>query len=140
MTKELKKCVVFDTNALVSAALFINSIPAKAFDLAYENYQLIISTTTLTEFKEVLSRDKFKKYAGKEYQETFVEKYYNASNLITTTTKITSCRDPKDNKFLELAVDGNASVIVTGDRDLLDLHPFRDIQILTPSGFLEDFS
>ena len=43
------------------------------------------------------------------------------------------CRDPKDDKFLELAVDGQAQMLVTGDKDLLALSPYRDIQILTPA-------
>ena len=48
-----------------------------------------------------------------------------------------TCRDPKDNKFLELAVAGNADCIVTGDKDLLVLNSFRNIQIITPKEFLE---
>ena len=47
------------------------------------------------------------------------------------------CRDPKDDRILELAVNGNASFLVTGDDDLLTLNPFRGIQILVPSKLLE---
>ncbi|MEO7271642.1 MAG: putative toxin-antitoxin system toxin component, PIN family, partial [Vicinamibacterales bacterium] len=50
---------------------------------------------------------------------------------------VRACRDPKDDKFLELAVNGGASVIVTGDADLLSLHPFRGIDILPPAAYLE---
>lgn len=53
--------------------------------------------------------------------------------------RIRACRDPKDDKFLELAVSGNADVIVTGDKDLLALHPFRGIAILTPLDFASQF-
>jgi putative PIN family toxin of toxin-antitoxin system len=53
------------------------------------------------------------------------------------TTNLDVCRDPNDNKFLELAVDGLADYIVGGDKDLLILHPFRDIPIVTPAEFLE---
>ena len=49
---------------------------------------------------------------------------------------ITACRDPKDDKFLTLAVAANADYIVTGDDDLLVLHPFRGIQIIKPAEFL----
>ena len=52
-------------------------------------------------------------------------------------TVITACRDPKDNKFLEAAIAARADVIVTGDADLLALHPFRGIPILSPAAFLE---
>ncbi len=47
--------------------------------------------------------------------------------------------DPKDNKFLELALAGNATCIITGDKDLLVLNPFRNIQIISPKEFLEQF-
>lgn len=50
---------------------------------------------------------------------------------------IRACRDPKDDKFLELAIDGRADAIVTGDQDLLVLHPFRGIAVLTPAEYLE---
>jgi predicted nucleic acid-binding protein len=49
--------------------------------------------------------------------------------------KIVVCRDVKDNKFLELAVSGNADIIITGDQDLLVLNPFQDIKITTPENF-----
>jgi putative PIN family toxin of toxin-antitoxin system len=52
---------------------------------------------------------------------------------------ITACRDLKDNKFLELAIAANASCIITGDKDLLALHPFREISILTANDFLNNF-
>ncbi|MDE2844360.1 MAG: putative toxin-antitoxin system toxin component, PIN family [Chloroflexota bacterium] len=45
------------------------------------------------------------------------------------------CRDPKDDKFLELAVSGQASHIVSGDQDMLELHPFRGIPVLSPRSF-----
>jgi len=51
--------------------------------------------------------------------------------------QITACRDPKDDKFLELAVAGRATHIVTGDSDLLALNSFQSIQILPPQSFLE---
>lgn len=59
--------------------------------------------------------------------------------IFSPTEIITDCRDPKDNKFLELAVEANASCIVTGDKDLLVLDPFRGIPILTAADFLKKF-
>ena len=50
--------------------------------------------------------------------------------------KIVACRDPKDDKFLDLAVSGQATHLVTGDPDLLALHPFRGIDIVTARAFL----
>jgi hypothetical protein len=49
---------------------------------------------------------------------------------------VTVCRDPDDNKLLEIAIAGRADCLVTGDQDLLVLDPFHGIPILTPAKFL----
>jgi putative PIN family toxin of toxin-antitoxin system len=59
------------------------------------------------------------------------------TTLIEITESVIACRDPKDDKFLEVAVCGDASLIITGDKDLLDLHPYRGISIVTPRQFLD---
>jgi putative PIN family toxin of toxin-antitoxin system len=59
-----------------------------------------------------------------------------AAESVTIVGKISACRDPDDDKFLELAVDGRADVIVSGDVALLELNPFRDIPIIPPSAFV----
>ena len=58
------------------------------------------------------------------------------AELVPITYRIRAGRDPKDDKFIELAVNGSASFTITGDKDLLALDPFRDIAIITPAGFL----
>ena len=64
---------------------------------------------------------------------------FRIGEFIDTKIKIAECRDPKDNKFLELAVAGNADCVITGDKDLLVLNPFRGIKIISPSDFLIQF-
>ena len=59
--------------------------------------------------------------------------------LIEVGILVTECRDPKDNKFLELAVSAKASCIITGDKDLLILNPFRGVEILNAADFLNKF-
>ena len=56
---------------------------------------------------------------------------------VNITQQIFVCRDYKDNMFLSLAVSAQANCIVSGDKDLLTLHPFNEIPILTPAGFLK---
>jgi uncharacterized protein len=56
---------------------------------------------------------------------------------VDVDVQISACGDPKDDKFLSLAVSGHATHIITGDADLLALHPFQGIQILAPGTFLE---
>jgi predicted nucleic acid-binding protein len=60
-----------------------------------------------------------------------------AAEEVFVSAPIRACRDPRDDKFLEAAVHGHADLILTGDRDLLDLHPFRAIAILTPAAYLD---
>jgi predicted nucleic acid-binding protein len=62
------------------------------------------------------------------------------SELIEIKESITICRDSKDDKFLELAISGNADFIITGDQDLLVLNPFRNIEVITANEFLSRFN
>jgi putative PIN family toxin of toxin-antitoxin system len=57
--------------------------------------------------------------------------------LVPITFTMRACRDPKDDKLPELAINGRADLIVTGDKDLLELNPFRDIPIIPPADYLE---
>jgi predicted nucleic acid-binding protein len=66
-----------------------------------------------------------------------VAEYLDACEAVAIPYPIRACRDPRDDKFLEVAVHGRADAIVTGDKDLLELNPFRGIAILTPSAYLE---
>jgi putative PIN family toxin of toxin-antitoxin system len=127
---------VFDTNVLVSALLFANSSPRKALELALDTGKILISKETVDELNNVLSRPKFERYVSQPKRERFLLSLVQKSMLIEIQEKIEECRDPKDNKFLELAIDGKATTIVSGDQDLLILHPFRGISIVTVSQFL----
>jgi uncharacterized protein len=127
---------VFDTNVLVSALYFEHSISAQAFFLASKNGVVLASIATLHEAQEVLARKKFASYLSVEEREQFVSQLILRAELIDVIETIQECRDPKDNKFLEVAVNGSANFIVTGDADLLILHPFRGISIIQPAVFL----
>ena len=126
----------FDTNAAVSALLFEDSIPAQAFYAVLDRGQVLTSQAAFAELSNVLARRKFDRYATTEERERFLAMLLRDAPLVEITEEIRVCRDPKDNMFLELAVCGGASCLVTGDQDLLAPHPFRGIPILTPAQFL----
>ena len=130
---------VVDTNIVVSAVLFPQSVPRQALDHAQNIGVVLVSALTLTVLQQVLSRSKFDRYVPLEQRESFLQQLTNTTQLVQVTESIDACRDPKDNQYLELAVSGQASVIVTGDQDLLVLHPFRDISIVTPQIFLQQY-
>jgi len=127
---------VFDTNTLISAFLFPESTPRKAMDRATDSGKLILSAKTYSEFKDVILRPKFDRYLIPSRKQEAFKEIKEISLFIDIKERITACRDPKDNKFLEVAVSAKASCIITGDADLLVLHPFRSISILNPADFL----
>ena len=129
---------VFDTNVLVSAALLPSSKPRRALDLALKPGKLLLSFPILAELCEVLSREKFRRYIDEEDVRTFVAVLTREAEWVDVDLRITACRDPKDDKFLELGVTGRATCIVSGDSDLLTLNPFQGIPIMTPQAFLEN--
>ena len=128
--------VVFDVNVLVSALLFTNSVPRQAFNKALLQGIILISETLKEELTRVLARDKFNRYVYLAEREEFFGGLTRDSTLVEITESIQVCRDPKDDRVLELAVCGNAAYIVTGDADLLVLNPFRGIEVLRPADFL----
>jgi len=121
---------------IVSAALLTESTPRQAFDKALDQGKVLISVPVLLEFAEVLSRKKLDKYLLEEERMRFLVALLREAELVETTETVTDCRDAKDNKFLELALSGNADYVVSGDEDLLVLNPFRGIPILTAREFL----
>jgi len=98
---------------------------------------VLISTPLMSEMHDVLSRKDFSRYIDEEDVLNFSVALSREAELVEINVSIAVCRDPKDNKLLELAISGAASHLITGDSDLLVLHPFRDIQIVTPKAFLE---
>ena len=80
----------------------------------------------------VLLRAKFDRYADVERRRQFLERYKRIAEMIVIPAPVRACRDPKDDKFLSLAVFGEADLIVSGDADLLVLSPFRTIKIVSP--------
>ena len=130
------KRYVFDTNVLVSAILLPDSTAFTAYVKALETGVLLASPETLAEYQEVILRRKFDRYASRKRRQVFINELIQGVEQIGIIEEIKACRDPKDNQFLEVAVNGIADALITGDQDLLDLHPFRDITILTPTQFL----
>ena len=129
---------VFDTNVLVSAALLPGSKPRRALDLALKQGKLLLAFPVLAELCEVLSREKFRQYIDEEDIRAFVAGLTREAEWIDVNLRITACRDPRDDKFLELAVSGRATCIVSGDADLLALSPFQGVAIMSPQAFLKE--
>ena len=131
---------LFDTNSLVSASLIGGTTLSRAMDRAVMLGKLAFSNATMDELVEVLFRKKFDKYfLNDEEKWSAIQRIALNAVFFSPVESIVDCRDPKDNKFLELAVASNASCIITGDKDLLILHPFCGIPILNAADFLNNF-
>jgi len=128
---------VFDTNVVISALLLRHSVARQAFDRATQTGKLLISRVTVGELNDVLRRKGFERYITEEERMEFLSAFVRDGILVEIVERVVACRDPKDDKFLELAVNGKATCIVSGDEDLLVLHPFRGRAIVTPRQFLE---
>jgi putative PIN family toxin of toxin-antitoxin system len=108
-----------------------------AVDRARQQGTVLISYAILVELSEVLHRKRFRRYIAEEDIRRFLAALTREAEWIEVGVQVAACRDPKDDKFLSLAVSGHATHIVSGDEDLLVLHPFQGIQILSPSAFVD---
>ena len=131
--------IILDTNVLISGLLLSSSTSQQVFDQVTETETLLISEETFTEIYETFIRKKFNKYLSLEKRLQFIYSLRNKAEIVNITSEISICRDPKDNKILELAVSGQANFIITGDKDLLVLNPFQTIEIITVNEFLTRF-
>ena len=126
---------VVDTNVLLGRLLAPRGMAAQAVDLALAHGVLLVSEATLEELAEVLARPKFDPYVSHQERQRFIALLGGVARVLPIHHHIRACRDPRDDKFLDVALAGAAQALVTGDRDLLALHPFHGIPILSPAEF-----
>ncbi len=137
----MPKTIVLDSNLIVSAILNPEGIFALAIDLADRNFDIVRSKDTTHELVDVMRRAKFDRFATVEDRVFRVQTYIEATRLITVNVQVGDCSDPKDNKFLELAIAAKAAVIISGDKKhLISMSPYRGIAIIRVRDFVENFS
>lgn len=132
-----KPRIVVDTGILVSAMLSRSSKPAQALNFAFAKCQLFVSADTLAELDDVVARTKFDKFASLDARLAFATYYREHCEQVHVTSQVLDCIDPKDNKFLELALDSKADLLIASDAHLTTLNPWRGLVILNPHDFLE---
>ena len=128
--------VVIDTNVWISRLLLADSVAARAVDTALTQFEVVISEASVEELADVLSREKFDGYVSLRDREEFLRRLLQVTTMVSVLSEITDCRDPKDNRFLALALDSESDCIVSGDDDLLALNPWRGIEIVSPGAFI----
>jgi putative PIN family toxin of toxin-antitoxin system len=128
--------VVIDTN------IWISFLIGKSFYELYDlmknrKIEVLSSKTQIEEFLKVTQRDKFRRYFNFDEIEYLLHFFERNTVLVDTKKKVHICKDKKDNYILEIALNGNADCIITGDNDLLELNPFENIEILIYKDFIE---
>jgi putative PIN family toxin of toxin-antitoxin system len=97
---------------------------------------LLVSEATMEELADLLARSKFDRYISVQDRQQFLRLLGRVAELVPIVHSVRECRDPKDDKFLELALNGRADLILTGDSDLLSMNPWRDVPVLSPAEYL----
>ena len=134
MTRER---VVIDTNVLVSGLLSSTSAPGRAVERVATEDQLVASMATLRELTATLLSPRFDRYVSGKRRDALLLRLAPLVEIVEVVQQVRACRDPDDDKFLEAALAGRADLIITGDADLLVLHPFRQVAILSPTAYLD---
>lgn len=128
--------LVVDTNVFVSAIIKASSPPSFVVRWLESHGRPLKTDATEYELFDVLERPHIQALVSPIYRQGLKTLFAKAES-IHVHEPIAACRDPKDDKFLELAVNGRADVIVSGDADVLTMRAFRDIPIITPTTFLQ---
>ena len=127
---------VVDTGVLVSAALWPKTVPAEALALAFRTGSLWVSGETLAELSEVLQRSKFERYLALTKRIAFYNDFAQNTRFLSVHSVVHDCQDLKDNKFLALALDCQAGVLISSDAHLTSLTPWRGVAVVTPAQFI----
>ena len=128
--------IVFDASTIVGAALKADSIPERALQRAEEVEVFALSPAVDAEIADVLNRPKFARVIPAERRQHFLEMLRSTAIWFAPTRRVRDCRDPKDDKYLELALAAGAATIVSSDDDLLVLNPWRGVRLLSPADYL----
>lgn len=134
----MRSRIVIDTNVYLSHLMRPASIPSRALLRAWQHDLPLVSEETLAELESTLRKPKFAKYFRLADVDSFLIDVKDISQNVAVQISLAVCRHPKDNKFLELAVDGQADLILSGDQDLLVLSPFRGIPVVSPMQYLAE--
>lgn len=128
--------IVIDTNVLLSRLLRPSSAPGRAVSKATRN-TVLVSEETMNELADVFARPKFDPYVTLQERQQFLRQLGRLAEFVPIVSRVHRCRDPKDDKFLELALNGRADLILTGDGDLLALNPWQGIAVVSPANYVK---
>jgi putative PIN family toxin of toxin-antitoxin system len=130
--------IVFDASTLVGASIGRGSVPDRAVRHAFAADRVAASEATMAELLDVLARPRLARFIDPDLRDEVLSLLDTYGVFFAPTERVADCRDPKDDKYLELALAAGADRIVSGDADLLVLHPWRGVRILRPAEYLAE--
>lgn len=130
--------IVLDASTLVSAIIGRGSVPDRAVRHAFMAGRVAVSEATLAELFDVFARPRLARFIDAELRDEVLALIDNYGVFFAPGERVMDCRDAKDNKYLDLALAAGAEVILSGDDDLLVLHPWRGVRILRPAEYLAE--
>ncbi len=127
--------IVIDTNVIISG-IFFGGYPRKILEtVADKQISAYATTEIINEYYEIID-EMIKRKQGR-INNSVLSQLVSKLKIIQSSSSINICRDPDDNKFIECAIDANALYIISGDKDLLDIQKFNNIQIVNAKSFYE---
>ena len=135
--------VVVDTNVLLSAVLVPGSVPFALVDRLLAQGCLVFSKATFAEFETRIWKPKFDRYLSIETRQRLLRDFDASARWVAVSAELeasTWSRDSDDDQFIRVALAAGATRLITGDADLLVLHPVETIHILTPRAALDEVS
>ena len=129
--------IVIDTNVLISG-VFFGGFPREILRaVVCQKITACATTEIINEYEEIVQEMIGRKQG--HINRTILSPLIKTMEIIEPVTHVEICRDPDDNKFLECAKDSHALYIVSGDKDLLVIEQFENIQIVTAKDFCEKY-
>ena len=129
--------ILIDTNILISG-LFFQGLPKILLnEIDFEKFKVCVNEEIISEYKEQI----YKKILNPKYtlNEGLFEKFFERLQKFERKSDLKICRDPKDDKFINCAIDAKAIYIVSGDNDLLTIKNFAGIEIVTAREFYNKY-
>ena len=131
--------VVIDTGVLVSGLIRPRGTTGEVLlALRDGKFTVLYSNETIMEIIDVLGRDKFrlKYHILPDDVSALINLIRLRGEAVIPKQRVADCRDPKDDKFLDVALAGEVDYLISGDLDLVSMNPYRSIPIIAPAEFL----
>jgi len=132
--------IVIDTNVLISAGLLPQSKTAQVLALAIEHFVIAQNRDTWHELETRIARPRFDRYFGESGRLRHLVQIAQSIQRFEISSAVSVSRDKTDDKFIELANDAGASILISGDPDLKDVKAYKGVEILSPAQFFERFN